>query len=255
MSFARQNAMTLRSDSAMLRISRGAPTCFCSGRVTPDNGAPVQVMQGSPAFFARGTNPLRHTHSLERYLNGIFARDGVYSRAESVHRFERLSGFVREARCRKATTKPTYGQGCRTAAVLCKPSLFCGPRIWVPGRWMRSMYATSARRGGVDTESSRYSDTRATRYTWVLASVGSSGCSVMSLITAGRSFFTAPGANTCSASPACAPLTMGVLPKRKVGRPAPHRTSHRGNGRCASLRYQQGTPTRSRLTFVGRAVA
>jgi len=222
------------------------------------NGAQVKVVHGSPAQLTRRRmGPLRHAHSLERCYPHTPGSSRVYSRAESVHRFERLAGFEREGRCQKATTKPTYGRGCTTVAVSCKHSLSCGLQIRGAAQWMLNTCAISAQAGGGATGSFKYSDIKAIRFTWVPASGGSSGCSVWSSTTTGRSSFTTPVASTCSDSSACGRLTAGVHPRRKAVRPAPPLPNRRGNGRCATLPRQQRTRTRKQIrsTLAARAVA
>ncbi len=257
MSFAQTRRGSSQYDGAMCKIALGAAEFFYSGLALLNNGTQAQVACVLPAYAIKRMKPLRHARPVERCHPHAFVSGRVYPRAESVHRFVRVAGLAREGRCRRATKKPTYGQGCAMAAASYKRSLSCDPQSRVTAQWMLNTCVTSARTGGAGIEFCKYSDIRATRFTWVPASAGSSGCSARSSATEGRSLSITPAANTCSALLACSPLIVGALPQRKAVRPAPHLPNRRGNGRCAILPRQQRNRTRkqSRPAPAGRAVA
>ena len=257
MNFAQTDEGNCCSSRAMCKIAPKVVRFFYSGLGFLGNEARTQVVQGWPAHVAKSVRLLHHTCLVDRCAPCISVSSRVYPRAKSVHRFERVAGFAGEERCRRATRKPIYGRGCAKAAVFCKLSLSCGVQVRTIVQWMQNTCATFAQIGGAATGFCKYSDIRAIESTWVPASAGSSGCSVESSTTTGHSLFTTPVASICNVSPACGLLTTGALPNRKAARPAPHPTSHRGNGRCANLPRQQRTRTRkqSRSTLAGRAVA
>ncbi len=259
MNFPRTMAGSFYFGHRMFKKAHAAAAHFYPGPALLSNGTQAQVVSGSSPHLTKRMGLLRHARPVERCPCHLAVSGRVYSYAESVHRFERLAGFEREGRCRRATTKPTYGKVCAKAARSCKHSSSCGLQIQKARRWMLNTLATFALTGGVDTEYCKYSDTNTTKFTWVPALVGSFGCSVRSSTITAHLFFTMLDANICNAMLAYSASTAGVLPKRKADRPAPPLPNRRGNGRCATLPRQQRTRTRtrkqSRSTLAGRAVA
>ncbi len=207
------------------------------------------------APVARRTLPLCSLGHIEACCALAPVNSGVYSRAESVHRFVQAAGFAREGRCRRATRRPTYAPDCATVAVSYKHSLSCGPLLRMMMQWTRSTSATSERTGGVATKFSKSSGTRAIRFTWGPAWADLSGCSVKGSTTKVHSSFTTPEARTCSVSPACGPSTPGNHRKRKADRLGLRLTSRHGSGRCATLHPRLGTRKNSRPASTRRAVA
>lgn len=257
MNFMPATSVRRHAECTVFRSVLSTATFFYSDAPFLSNGVQGQVVHGSPAHAAKKAGLLRHARLVERCHLCLLVSSRVYPRAESVHRFKRLAGFERGGRCRKATTKPTYGRGCVQAAVFCKPSLSYGPQVQVLERWTQNTCATSVQIGGAATRSCKWLGTNTTRFTWVPAWGGSFGCSIEGSTTTGRSSSTTLVAKTCNALPACGPLIVGALPQRKADRPAPHLPNRRGNGRCATLPRQQRTRTRkqSRPAPARRAVA
>lgn len=257
MNFVQGNGSKRHSECTIFKnVHDGAP-CFYPGPAVTNNGSQRQVVHILPAHASKSMGLLGHSCPVECRSPHAFVIGRVPPRAESVHRFVRVAGFAGEERCRRATTKPTYGRDCATAAIFYKHSSSCGPQVRVVERWTLNTCAMSVQAGGVATESCKWPGTSGTRFTWVLAWAGSCGCSAGSSTTAARSSSTTPRANTCSDSLACGLSTAGVPPRRKAARHAPRRTSPRGNGRCAILPRQQRTRTRkqSSPTLAGRTVA
>ena len=241
----------------MFKKVQSGLAAFYSESAVMGNEAQSQVVRCPPAHAAQKMGLLRHASFVECCHPHTLVSDRVYSRAVSVHRFQRVAGRVQEGRCRTTTRKPTYGRGCGRAVSFCKPSSSCDPQNRVTVRLTQNTYATSAQIGGVATEFCKLLGINTIKFTWAPALVGSFGCSIEGSTTTGRSLFTTLEANICNALLACGRSTVGTLPQRKADRPAPHPTSRRGNGRCAILPRQQRTRTRkqSRPTLAGKAVA
>ncbi len=244
-----------RSRGTMFKKVRSGPAAFYSEPAVMGNEAQSQIVRCPPAHAAQKTGLLRHASFVECCHPHTPVSDRVYSRAVSVHRFQRVAGRVQEGQCRTTTRKPTYGQGCERAVSYCRPSSSCDLQNRVTARLTQNTYATSAQIGGVAIEFCKSLGINTIKFTWVPALAGSSGCSIEGSTTAGRSLFTTLEANICSALLACGQSTVGTLPQRKADRPAPHPTSRRGNGQCAILPRQQRIRTRkqSRPTLAGRA--
>jgi hypothetical protein len=251
--------MGCHSGRTMFKKVRTGLLAFYSEPTPLGNGAQGQVVRRSPTHADEKTGLLRHAPFVECCHPHIPVSDRVYSRAVSVHRFQRVAGRVQEGRCRTTTRKPTYGRGCGRVVSFCKPSSSCGPQTQVTARLTQNTCATSAQIGGAATESCKWLGTNTIKSTWVPASDGLFGCSIEGSTTTGRSSSTTLVAKTCNALPACGPLIVGALPQRKADRPAPHLPNRRGNGRCATLPRQQRTRTRtqkqSRPAPARRAVA
>lgn len=230
---------------------------FYSESVFLCNEAQGLVVRYPPAHATQKMGLLRHASFIECCHPHTPVSDRVYSRAVSVHRFQRVAGCMQEERCRTTTRKPTYEQGCERAVSFCKPSSSCGPQSRVTARLMQNTCATSAQIGDAGIEFCKWPGINTIRFTWVPALGASFGCSIGDSTTTGRSLFTTLEANTCNALLACGRSTVGTFPQRKADHPAPHPTSRRGNGRCAILPRQQRTRTRkqNRPTLAGKAMA